>query len=140
MVYTRLADDHRDELPAAVEVVVLLQNAQRVQLRLLVIDGLDLDAHAVLEVDDDDLVVLEDDGVGRAELVGHVDGLAKRQALLDQDRVLASVLADQLGVVRTMFDHLLGDRPVLAVDRDRHDADQGLGVLLGALLGQHPRA
>ena len=115
VVQARLVDDQRDRVEVGDE-VVLVQRAQRVEHELRIVARIDPDAHAVLQVNGDDLVALDDDCVGRAACAILTGQVADADALLNQKFAALRILADQLHVVLDVVNHGLVDGEVEAVN------------------------
>ena len=132
-----LADGHAHGLEVCDQAVVGLQRAETVQAHLRVALGVDLDTHAVLEVDDDHLGATAHDHVGSAPglLLGHAQVARVVDADVGKDR--AVVALQVVGVVDADLDvtgHVLVDLEDEAIGFD--DApDVGGG---GALFLQRP--
>ena len=126
MVQARLVDDHRDRVEVGDE-VVLVQRAQRVDHELRIVARIDPDAHAVLQVNDDDLVALDDDCVGRTACAFFTGQVADADALLNQKFAAFGVLTDKAHIVFDVVNHGLVDGEVEAVDGGWL-ADQQRGV------------
>ena len=109
-------DDHRDRLEVA-EDVVGLKRAKGVHLELRVFFRVYLEAHAVLEIHDPDVAAAHDDRVGRSARTLFAGKVANRHTLLDHEGAALGVLADELGVVLDVLDHVGVDKhlPLCAV-------------------------
>ncbi len=137
-----LVDDHQDFSEVAQEAEAV-QGAQRVEHELLILEGVDLDPHAVLQVDDRQPLPADDHGVGGAEAVADADGLGEVHPLLDQQLAALGVRPHQLAVVLAVAEHrrvavFLHQRSwANCCFTGRRQDERRVDVVL---LGQHPRA